>query len=82
MLFAEIASFQMEFKYLAWLTRREEYFEKVRSFSVLNDMAKLIDIAQADRVMDHLKITQSEHGMWSTVFDIETGKPSNGVSVC
>ena len=61
MLLAEVASCQMEFKYLAWLSGNEEFFSK------------------ADRVMDHLKLTQPYHGMWPTVFDIRTGKPYNGV---
>ena len=27
--------------------------------------------------MDHMKVSQPAHGMWPTVFDLNTGKPIN-----
>ncbi|KAF8582069.1 glycoside hydrolase family 47 protein [Ramaria rubella] len=56
---AEIASCQMEYKYLAYLTGDDEYFTK------------------ADKVMDVLQDLQPAHGMWPTMYDINSGTPNN-----
>ena len=73
-LLAEIASCQMEFKFLAKLTRNKEYFKKVTprfSFS-----ASYIYI-KVDHIMDMMEAEQHNNGMWPTFWNASTGSPIN-----
>lgn len=83
MLFAEVASCQMEYKYLARLTDRPEFYQKVRKSVKKNPffLPKLIRtrVIQVERIMHILRATQSNLGMWPTRFNIESGLPMNSM---
>lgn len=37
--------------------------------------------AQVEKVMDHMKAAQPDHGIWPTIFDTKTGQPVNSESL-
>ncbi|KZS96517.1 seven-hairpin glycosidase [Sistotremastrum niveocremeum HHB9708] len=65
-LLAEIGSCQMEYKYLAYLTGRKEYFDTV------NDITDRMERAQLEE--EEFVRTGGLNGMWGTRWDIGSGE--------
>lgn len=75
MLLAELASCQVEYKYLAKATGRFEYYEKV-CLTVDNTRIFADEGVQAENVMTHLYAGEQYHGLMAERWYL-TGKPTN-----
>ena len=81
---SEMASCQMEYRYLAHLTGRPEYVRLVSPSSNLSISRFDADAAgpKVDRITEHMLEVEEHGGLYATTFDLRTGKPaSNTYSV-
>jgi hypothetical protein len=67
----------MEYKYLAKLTHKKEYFQKV-GLHISN--LQLLKQLQVDHIMTVLERNQKANGLWPTFWNTTTGEPINSES--
>jgi hypothetical protein len=78
MLLAEIASCQVEYKYLSHVTGKEDYFRKVTDCLLTTQLLLNLNLPlQAENVARLMHEGQLDNGMWDTIWDINSGKQVN-----
>ena len=75
MLWAEALSCQVEYKYLARLTGRAQYYEKVRS--PIHD-TNSAECPQVETIMDIMRDANITDGMFPTKWAMKNAIPVNG----
>lgn len=80
-LWSEVLSCQLEYKYLAHLTGRRQYFDNA-SFPFDSSMMVFHSplIAQVEKIMDIMRDANVTDGMFPTRWNLGDAKPSNGMS--
>ncbi len=70
----------MEYKYLAHLTGRKKYFDKVRSFIHIGYPSSQANhgLRQVERVMELMYSADLKDDKFPTKWLVSTGQPSNG----
>ena len=81
-MWAEALSCQVEYKYLAHLTGRREYFDAVRVI-IPTEMGLSLSwfcFIQVERIMKLMYDAELQDDMFPTKWSIMTARPSNGKS--
>ena len=81
-LLAEVATCQLEYKYLAHVTGKRKYYDVVSKNRFFNDVLNanwVVDYFQAEKINNILytaNVTNLD-GLFPTAFNLKTGRPAN-----